>query len=326
MIKGAAILMMLAHHCFAFPAFWLDDFRTSPILHVISSNLKICVAMYAFITGYGFCAGRGGSYKAQIGKVLSFLGQYWLQLFLMFLPIASVSFSFSLRHILYNMVALHDNIVLFAWYVFFHCYVVLTFHFVRKLLNKGLIRDLITVLFGGYCVTAFFYFFPLEGPLFSMLIDCSIYYPVVGMGYLTARYRIFDRVGPRLSTALAMVVIPAVILLRTQLSVVKGFTFDVFYAPVLILALCRVLDKCSLLHPLLMFLGKYSFHMWLFHSIFFSAYTRDIAQPLINWTSVPILRFVLVAILSAAAAVLIDRLWNIVVILTNRLEHHIHSR
>ena len=326
MIKGIAILMMLAHHCFAFPEFWLDDIQTGAILQAVCDHFKICVAMYAFITGYGFCASRSGAYIKQIGKVLVFLGQYWLQLFLIFLPIASVSFSFTVRKILYNMAALHDNVVLFAWYVFFHCYVMLTFHFVKKILNKGLIPDLITVLLGGYCVTVFFYFQPMEGPLFSMLIDCAVYYPVVGMGYLTAKYGFFDRVGPKLNTVWAAILVPTVILLRTQLSVIKGFTFDVFYAPVLILALCRVLDKCSCLHPLLMFLGKYSFHMWLFHSIFFSAYTRDLVQPLINWTSIPILRFALVTFLSAAAAVLIERLWRTCTLLTNRLREYIRRR
>ena len=326
MIKGIAILMMLMHHCFAFPAFWLDGFQTGNVLSTISDNFKICVAMYAFITGYGFCAGKVGNYRKQTGKVLTFLGQYWLQLFLIFLPIASVSYTFSLRKILYNMAALHDNVVLFAWYVFFHCIVMLTFPLVRRLLNGGLCRDLVTVLFGGYCVTVLFYFQPLEGPLFSMLIDCSVYYPVVGMGYLTAKYALFDRIAPRLNIVGAVFLIPLAILLRTKLSVVKGFTFDTFYAPILIMSLCRVLEKCGWVHKPLMFLGKYSFHMWLFHSIFFSAYTRDIAQPLINWTSVPILRFVLVTILSAAAAVLIDRLWNISVILTKRLGSRIRSR
>ena len=152
-----------------------------------------------------------------------------------------------------------------------------------------------------------------------MLIDCSIYYPVVGIGYLTARYGLFDRLGSKLNTAWAAILIPAVILARTQLSVIKGFTFDVFYAPILILAFCRILDKCRQLHPLLMFLGKYSFHMWLFHSIFFSTYTRDLVQPLVDWTSIPILRFVLVTFFSAVAAVLIDRLWNTCTLLTNRL-------
>ena len=172
MIKGVAILMMLVHHCFAFPDFWLDDFRIGPILTVISNNFKICVAVFAFITGYGFYAGRSSTYRAVIQKVFLFLGQYWLQLFLIFLPVACISYTFSVEKILYNLVALEDNIILFAWYVFFYCYVLLTFPLVKKLLNKGPAWDLAVVLAGGYGVTVFLYFLPFASPLRSMLIDC----------------------------------------------------------------------------------------------------------------------------------------------------------
>lgn len=50
--------------------------------------------------------------------------------------------------------------------------------------------------------------------------------------------------------------------------------------------------------------------MWLFHAIFFSAYTQDVAQPLVTWSDIPIIRFLLVTLLSAAAAFLIEVLWK----------------
>ena len=310
MVKGIAILMMIAHHCFAFPDFWLNDFRVGTVTALVSNQFKICVAIFAFITGYGFYAGRSYTYKQTIRKTIRFLLQYWLQLFFIFLPVASISYDFSLSKIVHNLIALYDNIVLFAWYVFFHCYVLLTFPFAKKFLNGSVAQGLAVVLAGGYCVTVFFYFLPLDGPLFSMLFDCSVYYPVVGIGYLFAKYNVFDRLGKKLSTMVAAVVIPVIILVRTQLSVIKGFSFDVFYAPLCILSLCRILAKCPIVHPILQFLGKHSFHMWLFHSIFFSAYTRELIQPLVSWTDIPFMRFLLVTVMSTAAAVLIDFVWK----------------
>ena len=323
MIKGVAILMMLVHHCFAFPDLWMDGFRVGPITTMISNNFKICVAVFAFIAGYGFFAGRSGTYRDVIRKLFHFLGQYWLQLFLIFLPVACISYSFSVKKILYNLVALEDNIILFAWYVFFHGYVLLTFPLVKRLLNKGPIWDLAVVLVGGYGVTVFLYFLPFDSPLRSMLIDCSCYYPVVGMGYLVAKYNVFDRIGHKISIPVALALVVVVFLLRMKLSVVKGFTFDVFYAPLLILALCRVLEKCRFLHKGLLFLGKYSFHMWLFHSIFFSAYTRAVMQPLVRWSHIPVIRFLLVTALSAGAAVLIDGLWRYILILFGKMRNGI---
>lgn len=323
MVKGVAILMMLAHHCFAFPDYWLDGFRVGVIPTEISLQFKLCVAVFAFITGYGFFAGRRNTYRDIVRKLLNFLGQYWLQLFLIFLPVACVGFTFSVKRVLYNLIALYDNIILFAWYVFFHCLVLLTFPLVKRLLNKSPVWDLVVVLVGGYGVTVILYFLPFEGPLISMLTDCSCYYPVVGMGYVAAKYGVFDRLGPKIPLPAALVLIPAVFALRMGVSVVKGFSFDVFYAPLLILALCVVLEKCRFAHKGLLFLGKYSFHIWLFHSIFFSHYTRDLMQPLVNWSDLPILRFLSVAVLSVAAAVLIDGLWNYIFILFGQMRSRI---
>lgn len=310
-IKGVAILMMLAHHCFAFPDYWLDDFSVGAIPTAVCDSFKICVALFAFITGYSSFVTKERKYKDVLGKALCFLWQYWLQLFLIFLPVACIHFSFSTKRILYNLIALHDNIILFAWYVFFHILVMLTFPFVKRLLGKRLWLDLPIIVIGGYCVTAILYFLPVQGPLASMLLDCSIYYPVVGMGYLCARYGILDRIANRLHILGAIGIITLVLLLRTWFSVIKGFSFDTFYTPLFIVSLCVILKKIQFLQKILMFLGRNSFHMWLFHSIFFSAYTRDIMQPSVSWINIPIIRYLLVLFFSLAAAVLLEKLWNV---------------
>lgn len=311
MVKGVAIFMMLAHHCFAFPDYWLDGFSVGMIPSIVCDNFKICVAIFAFITGYGFFAGKEKTYKDILGKVLKFLGQYWLQLFLIFLPVATIHFAFSAKRIFYNVIALYDHIILFAWYVFFHCFVLLTFPLVKRLLTKGPICNLAIVLIGGYCFTAVLYFLPFESPLMTMLLDCSIYYPVVGVGYLCARYGVLDKIAQKVHILGAIAIIAGIFLLRAKVSVIKGFNFDTVYAPMLIVSLCIILEKCRPIHAILAFGGKHSFHMWLFHSIFFSIYTRDVVQPLITWTDIPIMRFLLITCISLGVAVLLDRLWDV---------------
>ena len=310
-VKGIAILMMLAHHCFAFPEYWLDGFSVGTIPSIVCSNFKICVAVFAFITGYGFFVGKEKTYKDILDKVLKFLLQYWLQLFLIFLPVATIHFTFSPKRIFYNLIALYDLIILFAWYVFFHCFVLLTFPLLKRLLTKGPGFNLAIVLLGGYCVTAVLYFLPFKTPLTRMLLDCSIFYPVVGVGFLCARYGVLDRLTQRVRLWGAIAIIAGIFLLRAKVSVIKGFSFDTFYAPMLIMSLCIILEKCRPIHTVLVFLGKHSFHMWLFHSIFFSAYTRDVVQRLITWTSVPVIRFLLITCSSLGVAVLLDWLWGV---------------
>lgn len=311
MVKGVAILMMIAHHCFAFPSYWLDSFCVSPFWAELCNQFKICVAVFAFITGYGFFAGKHPMFTDSLGKIPVFLGQYWMQLFLVFLPVASIGFSFSAKRILYNMFALYDNIILFAWYVFFHCLVMLTFPLVKSMLRKSLAWNLGIVLLGGYCITVILYFQPFDSPLATMLLDCSIYYPVVGVGYLVAKHSLFDRISEKLTHKIpvALLMILIVLLLRVRFSVVKGFSLDTVYAPILTLSLSWILKKYPILQSGLAFLGKHSFHMWLFHSIFFSAYTRNVVQPLVLWSDIPIIRFLVITVLSTGAACVIDALW-----------------
>lgn len=312
LVKGVAILLMIAHHCFSFPEYWVDEFSISPFLADVCNQFKICVAVFAFITGYGFYVSKRASYLHMFRKMLQFLCRYWLQLFLIFLPVAAIHFDFSAKQILNNMIALYDNVILFGWYVFFHCVVLLTFPLVKKTLNRTPVWDLAIVLAGGYCVTVILYFLPFETPLFSMLLDCSIYYPVVGIGYLSAKYAVFDRISEKITfrIPMALLMLAMIFFLRSKIDVIKGFAVDTIYAPTFVLAMIWLLKDCRLLHSGLGFLGKHSFHMWLFHAIFFSVYTRDVAQPLVGWTDVPFLRFLLVLLLSTAVAFLIDTFWT----------------
>lgn len=310
-VKGVAIIMMLVHHCLGFPDYWLNPMEVSPAVAQIASQFKLCVAMYAFITGYGFYFSQDGSFVNHLKKAGSFLTQYWIQLFLIFLPIAGIHFRFSARKILLNMLALHDNIILFAWYVFFHLVVLLTFPYFKRLLNRGLLWDLTIIIIGGYGCTVALYILPFGGSFRQMLIDCSVYYPALGIGWFFARYDLFDRISERIRFRIptAICLCLAVFLLRSKLSVVKGFTFDSFYAPCLILSLSLLIIKLGRLQHILTFFGKHSLHMWLFHSIFFSYYTREIVQPLVNWTQVPVLRLLLVTGTSTAVACMIDILF-----------------
>lgn len=61
LIKGVAILLMLIHHFLGFPN-WLVDGVNYPDFKILGENLnvwirystKICVALFAFITGYAY--------------------------------------------------------------------------------------------------------------------------------------------------------------------------------------------------------------------------------------------------------------------------------
>lgn len=61
MIKGIAIILMMTHHFLGFPN-WLIDGINYPNYKILGEDLnvwirystKICVALFAFITGYAY--------------------------------------------------------------------------------------------------------------------------------------------------------------------------------------------------------------------------------------------------------------------------------
>ena len=306
--------MMLFHHCFSFPEYWLDLPQIPSVLIKLGSFNKICVAIFAFLSGYGFYVNGDFNYRTTIKKALKFMAKYWFQLFVVFLPIACIGYQFSPIKILYNAFALFDNIIVFAWYVLFYLIVLLTFPFFKRLLKGKWWTDLLTVIGGGYLLVIVLYFSPRENSvILSALMDCAIYYPVVGVGYLFAKYDIFAIITKYIKHTVpaAVVVFAVVFLLRSKVSVIKGFTLDAVYAPMIILAfwwLLRALENAHV-NRVLSWIGKMSFSAWLFHSIFFSAYTSQVVQPFVNWSPYILIRFLLVTIISLLASFIIEQIY-----------------
>ena len=68
-LKGVAILLMLFHHLFAFPEWYVEGvsyigipLRANTLEYVIGQFGHICVAVFAFLTGYGmFFSYKSGS-------------------------------------------------------------------------------------------------------------------------------------------------------------------------------------------------------------------------------------------------------------------------
>lgn len=85
MIKGIAILIMLAHHFIVF------SFSELPHgVMVFGAACKICVAIYAVLSGYGYFFAREKTVRYALKKSWGLLQIYWLQLFTLFIPAAMV--------------------------------------------------------------------------------------------------------------------------------------------------------------------------------------------------------------------------------------------
>lgn len=86
-IKGLAILIMIAHHFLGY------DFGAnfSNTWVGIGSSLKICVGIYAVLSGYGYFFSREKTVKYGLNKVWGLLQEYWITLFTIFIPCAVIT-------------------------------------------------------------------------------------------------------------------------------------------------------------------------------------------------------------------------------------------
>jgi FtsH-binding integral membrane protein len=84
MVKGLAILIMIMHH---FCATTLFPNISSGMLQ-FGATFKICVAIYAVLSGYGYYFAKDKSVKYGLKKIWGLLQIYWLSLFTIFIPIS----------------------------------------------------------------------------------------------------------------------------------------------------------------------------------------------------------------------------------------------
>ena len=142
--------MMIVHHFLGFPQ-WLDDANQLIDIPVISSlrvlvglQCKLCVSLYAFVTGYSIYARR---YKYTIKYILLKLFNLFSIYWTCNLAILGIGFLFkepmpNLRQVLLTAFGLGVEIDVpyvnnpFAWYVF--CYVIIVFSipFISDLMNE----------------------------------------------------------------------------------------------------------------------------------------------------------------------------------------------
>lgn len=96
-IKGIAIILMLMHHLFAFPDRIPHDANIINSLPFIGANVdsylanfgKICVAIFLFISGYGFAFKNKINFNYSIEKLKKLYFSFWL-VFIIFIPIGFV--------------------------------------------------------------------------------------------------------------------------------------------------------------------------------------------------------------------------------------------
>ena len=343
-IKGAAVILMLMHHMWAFQERIADGGLRGLIplgntyFFVFLGHFgKVCVPLFFFLSGYGLTKSYEGRKFDVLERLKKLYVSYW-KVFVIFIPIAFLFFGnqgvyavdasfcgrynvFSVRELVLNFLGIFDTYN-YEWW-FLRCYVlmILCFPFIRYAAGKCspvakfLIILIITVLFGKVFPDIWYAFLgeARQGNLIYDSFFCmgETFYACFVMGVFCAENDLLDRISAfldragKLRAAVEILLILAVILLR---QVFLRKYYDFIYAPLLCVILLDLARRFPALGKLFDVFGQESTNIWFIHS-FFCYYFYGIVRIVVatHW-AVP--SFVTLAVMSYAAARLVTLFWQ----------------
>ena len=343
-IKGAAVILMLMHHMWAFQERIADGGLRGLIplgdtyfFVFIGHFGKICVPLFFFLGGYGLAKRYAGIKFDALGRIKKLYISYW-KVFVIFIPIAFIFFGnqgvyavdasfcgryniFSVKELVLNFLAIFDTYN-YEWW-FLRCYVlmILCFPLMRYAAGKCspaakfLIILSITVLFGKVFPDIWYAFLgeARQGNLIYDSFFCmgEPFYACFVMGVFCAGNDLLDKISAFLDragkhrTAVEILLILAVILFR---QIFLRNYFDVLYVSLLCVILSDLARRFSILGKLFDAFGQESTNIWFIHS-FFCYYFYGIVRIVVatHW-AVP--SFATLAVMSYAAARLVTLFWQ----------------
>lgn len=307
MIKGIAILIMIAHHFIVMPFLDLPYLVT-----LFGYACKICVAIYAVLSGYGYYFAKEKTIKYGLKKIWGLLQIYWISLFTLFIPVALIGgWEMTPWNLIVQLFGLLPNLNWFAWYVFFYVFCMMIMPLLCKynvFRFKSSINLLIMIVV-PYIFEVILYAMPNyeTNTIIHDLSSCFLYFPCFLIGYWIAENKMFEKFKKIKWLQDVLVCFIGIILIFTCRIVIDslgGFLLDIFYAPALIVLILNLFKKCNylLIRKILLTLGKYSTGMWFFYAVFFSTYISTYFRPILEFVSWAPIMFIWLVILSLVGA------------------------
>lgn len=302
-IKGIAILVMIAHH------FLVYDFGAafSDAWGELGRAFKICVGIYAVLSGYGYYFAKEKTLRHGLKKIWGLLQEYWISLFTIFIPCAIMGgWKADFKSILINLFALGPNLNWNAWYVYFFIFCMLVMPYVYRVFRFPAIVNVVIALAIPYVAEAAIHVLVpdyQDRTLVNALFNCMLYFGTFLIGYLMAQYDVIRKV--KAPWPLALLFLMGSILLRIVFSRINtfGFNTDILFAPLFVVGAAKIImgvpEKFT---TILDVPGKYSTGMWFVHAAFFATYTKDYFQPIMKTAKWPMLMYVWLVLLSLALA------------------------
>lgn len=307
MIQGIAVLLMMYHHFFLDPAELALSYGNIEQVKYTAWFGKICVGMFAFVSGYGVFFGFSAlkreqffttlweNYRKTFMRMLRVFGKYWYVL------VIFKGIDFIIRKETFYPAEFWKNFFAIKvtyngtwWYMQQYVLMMLLaplMHLVLEPFEKKE-RQKKHIFYGVLLVGAAAIGFILWGKnpeMFNALIHGlrPSFLAIFLMGYLFSRFSVYERMKiERLSGILKLIIglglIAAMVVLRIQITPEASFArYDFVIVPVFVTGVLLVLEQVKVLAGVSYFVGNYATYMWLSHiSIFY--YTRKLCLQYIS--------------------------------------------
>lgn len=335
LLKGASILLMLAHHLWAFP-----ERLPSPVRGMLfflgdgyfaraADFGKICVALFSFLGGYGYYIKYNKKKVSTISDIKKLYCKFW-EVFFIFIPIGFLFFSnqspysqyestythystFSIKEFVLNVLCLVPSYNNEWWFLGTYVICLLAFPLIRWMVDK--IPIVVNVVFMLFLQQVFYQIDILRpyesgsiyenvmGGKFPYIVCFFMGALVAGKGLYTKSFAFLNKLKGKVIWCSFM--LAAIFVLR---EVVDNIACEFAFTLLLIPALAIILREFKYVRKGVSFMGKHSTNMWLTHT-FFCYYFGVFAKSVVffKW-SIPCL-LVLIAY-AIATSLLLDWFWG----------------
>ncbi len=311
-IAGIAILLMFVHHIFGFQHILRPDVSWTGIQitdeysleYILARFGKICVALFAFNTGYAMYKNRQSfaDFNNRLVRIVKFLIAYWIcyLLFIVYAILVNEQLP-SIPDVILNMFGINCSpsnpfvTVSFAWYVSFYIICILISPLIIKILSSNrLIYDLLALLSIRIILSLLqriniTWIYGLQNDLWPIFIVAS--------AYLTAKYNLFIRLCRIIDWPWYLLIscLVVIVFIGAYLRIFDyaGAFLDYIQALLIIAIILNLRRKYKIpktLNAIIKFLGTYSMLLWFMHGVFFTA--SKPLQHILYYSETPIIIYI----------------------------------
>lgn len=323
-IKGITIILMFCNHLFPIPEWIFESNRvlsfaigSKTIASYIGGFGKICVAVFAYLTGIGlYFVFQRKTYeetvisriKYSVKKCVDILITYEGILLLFYIPLATFFGvnDYTGKELLDNIFLIDTSIIRVAWYVRFYIELMITIPILYALLkSRESQKDIVTFI---VIVLLHYFMYVMKFKYFEEYFN---YLMVVITGYLFEKYNVNNKLKSAFSKRLKVNigVLGIMVILRGLLKSVHFINTDIFFVPIYVAIMSDFYYRTGKnLKKVVLLLGQYSMELWFLHAIFFIGSEK--LQKIGYWPKIDILILIWTLLLLFPLAVLYKKLFD----------------